>query len=176
MIVKLKYIEAYEKVTYYSVALYDEDEHLISGYGSIFEDFIKGHERKNYSELDYILNWIKHIGNVKGALPHYFRFENRASGLPPKDKVANKENVSFVDVENQNHVLRLYCLPLNKQVVILFGGGIKTADKAQDCPNVGSHFKLANKLAEAIDEAIKQGDIDLLDDDLAYDDDLEMMI
>jgi hypothetical protein len=99
MIVKLKYIEAYEKVTYYSVALYDEDEHLISGYGSIFEDFIKGHERKNYSELDYILNWIKHIGNVKGALPHYFRFENRASGLPPKDKVANKENVSFVDVE-----------------------------------------------------------------------------
>jgi hypothetical protein len=60
--------------------------------------------------------------------------------------------------------------------VILFGGGIKTADKAQDCPNVGSHFKLANKLAEAIDEAIKQGDIDLLDDDLAYDDDLEMMI
>lgn len=176
MIVKLKYIQAYEKVIYYSVTLYDENEHQISDYGSTFEDFIKEHEHKNYSELDYVLNWIKHIGNVKGALPHYFRFENRASGLPPKEKVASKENVSFVDVENQNHTLRLYCLPLNKQVVILFSGGIKTTEKAQDCPNVGSHFRLANKLAKAIDEALKQGDIDLLDDDIAFEDDLEMTI
>lgn len=179
MIGKLKYIQAYDKVVYYSVTLFDEEDNLISTNGSMFEDFIKKHEVQNYQELDYVLNWIRYIGDNKGALPHYFRFENRASGLPPKAKTAVNENVSFVDVERPdlpNFSLRLYCLRLNEHVVILFNGDIKTTEKAQDCPNVGGHFKLANKLSECIDKAIVQRDIDLLEYDIAYDDNLELTI
>ncbi len=41
---------------------------------------------------------------------------------------------------------------------------------------MGGHFKLANKLSECIDKAIVQRDIDLLEDDIAYDGNLELTI
>ena len=175
MIGKLKFIQAYDKVVYYSITLFDDDSNLISINGSMFEDFIKRHEVQNIKELDYVLNWIKHIGNKKGALAHYFRFENRASGLPPKVKTALKEKVNFINVGKQDCSLRLYCLRLSDYVVILFDGDLKTANKAQDCPNVRGYFNLANKLAESIDKAIIERDIDLLENDIAYDENLEII-
>ncbi|HCY82329.1 MAG TPA: hypothetical protein DHV22_12375, partial [Xanthomarina gelatinilytica] len=49
-------------------------------------------------------------------------------------------------------------------VVFLFSGDIKTANNAQDCPNVKPHFLLANQLTKAIDEAFKNQDIVWNDD------------
>jgi hypothetical protein len=42
---------------------------------------------------------------------------------------------------------------------VLFSGAEKTADKAQDCDQVRPHFQLANRLAKAIDQAIREGEI-----------------
>lgn len=61
-------------------------------------------------------------------------------------------------------------------MVILFSGAIKTANYAQDCPNVSLHFKQANQLTKAIDTAIKVKDIRWIDDysDIDFEDDLLM--
>lgn len=55
--------------------------------------------------------------------------------------------------------LRLYCIKLNQNIVILINGAEKTADTAQDCPNVVHHFRRANKIATQIDNALYQKDI-----------------
>ena len=47
----------------------------------------------------------------------------------------------------------------NRNVVFLFSGDIKTKQKAQECPNVQSHFNLANTLTKAIDNAFREKDI-----------------
>src|SRR5690606_33471069 len=68
---------------------------------------------------------------------------------------------------------RLYCYRLSERVVFLFDGDVKTADAAQDCPQVRPHFRMANQLARAINEAFKQQDIEWNDDcsDIIYDED-----
>ncbi|HWV70130.1 MAG TPA: hypothetical protein VN040_00345 [Pseudosphingobacterium sp.] len=55
-------------------------------------------------------------------------------------------------------------------MVILFDGVIKTTDKAQKCPQVAPHFNLANILALAIDNGLRDGDIEWDDDylDIIY--------
>ncbi|SDZ98053.1 hypothetical protein SAMN05192529_105135 [Arachidicoccus rhizosphaerae] len=47
----------------------------------------------------------------------------------------------------------------NERVVFLFNGDVKTAVKAQECSNVKSHFKLANKLTKLLTESFGSGEI-----------------
>lgn len=48
---------------------------------------------------------------------------------------------------------------VSKRAVILFNGGEKTAKTAQDCDNVRPHFLLANQITQAVDQAIRDGEI-----------------
>ena len=77
-----------------------------------------------------LLQWIADIGNdEEGANFDLFRQERLCVALPPKRKYLDNK----ID-------LRLYCHWVSENVVILFNGGIKTANTAQDCPNVARHF------------------------------------
>lgn len=106
-------------------------------------------------DLSNLLVWLEEIGENYGAQKRFFRNEAWIADVqalpPPRKQMQIKE----IEVDN----LRLYCLILNEHVVFLFNGGIKTTDKAQDCPNVGAYFKQANQLALKIDQLIKSGDI-----------------
>jgi len=79
------------------------------------------------------------------------------SALPPVGKDRKPHYIENGKSKNNN--LRLYCLRANENVVFLYSGGLKTTQKAQDCPNVKKHFILANQLTKAIDTAIKDSDI-----------------
>lgn len=70
-----------------------------------------------------------------------FRPERICIALPPKRKYLDET----ID-------LRLYCHWVSKNVVILFNGGIKTANFAQDCPNVSRHFYNAQSWAKQLIE------------------------
>jgi len=148
----IKPIGRYDKVSYYSVVV-DNDT------VSLFEKFIAAHETTNKEKLYHIVKWIAVIGNKYGAQPHLFRPEGETadtSALPP----AENRNPSYIENgKKKPNSLRLYCLRANEHVVFLFNGNLKTAQKAQDCPNVQKHFKLANQITKAIDEAFKQKDI-----------------
>lgn len=54
---------------------------------------------------------------------------------------------------------------LSDHVVILFNGGVKTANTAQECPVVAPHFHRAQKLCNAIQQAMRDNEIGLIDDE-----------
>ncbi len=78
------------------------------------------------------------------------------------------------DGETASNNLRLYGHRLNPHVVILFNGAIKTEATAQQCPNVKTHFLLANQLTKIVDEAFQENDIrwNNEDTDIDYEDNL----
>lgn len=150
-ILRLKHITDYEKVSYYSVVV-DQDDLTIDDASSLFEQFIIQNEGTNKEKLNHILAWLKEIGNKHGAKTQFFRSEQKdgeAVGLPPT-KYSLKPTYTEDGAVVPNN-LRLYCHRLNEHVVILFSGGTKTQLKAQECPNIKTHFLQANELTNVID-------------------------
>lgn len=157
--VRIKSVATYKKVVYYSVVLTDsnDEEILETEVESLFENFLKRHQADNIKKLTHILAWMKEIGENRGALIDDFRHEKKASALPPKGK--DRKPVFMIKGKNDINDLRLYCFPVNERVVFLFNGGIKTTKKAQECPNVSDHFKIANKLVSCLDDLFANKDI-----------------
>jgi len=154
----IKPLFKYNKVAYYSVVLNDNKE-------TLYEEFVKKHELNNKNKLYHILKWLQVIGKKYGAQNRFFRNEAYTadtSALPPVGK--DRKPYYIENGKKKNNTLRLYCLRASEGVVFLFSGDIKTANNAQDCPNVKPHFLLANKLTKAIDEAFKNHDIVWNDD------------
>ncbi len=167
---KVKRVAEYDKVTYYTVCLNDDKT-------SLFEYFVKKHTDANRKKLNHILSWIKIVGNKYGAQTHLFRPEaeiSDTSALPPKG--VERKPVYIEDGRKKPNNLRLYCFRANENVVFLFNGDLKTKQKAQKCPNVGPHFKLANQLTRALENAFKEGYIKWTEhyDDILYDEDLKI--
>jgi hypothetical protein len=59
--------------------------------------------------------------------------------------------------------LRLYCLRLSEKVVVLFNGGIKSAQTAQDSKDLRMKFFEAQTFAKRILEAISANEIYIKD-------------
>lgn len=98
------------------------------------------------------------IGEDHGAIDALFnRFENEVVGLPNKGKVTVGEIVFLYP----NFPLRLYALRINHRsdLVILFNGGIKSAQTNQGSKEL--HFKWieACRFAKRIEEAIRNKEI-----------------
>jgi len=120
---------------------------------SEFKDFldrmqILGEKDKRVlQDLEQIKSEIKAIGTKFGATPRRFKKEKNAYALAthyPKRK--NKVGI---------YGLRIYCIVVNENIVILMNGDDKTAKTAQDCPNVRMKFFDANHLDNRIREYLK---------------------
>jgi tRNA-dihydrouridine synthase len=172
---KIKHINSFAKVEYYSVCL-EEDGEI-----SLYEKFINKHTIQNKTELNHIQSWIKWIGIQYSAKSDYFRNEAEtadASALPPENP---NWDPTFIEWHKETktgktNMLRLYTFRANDHVVFLFNGDIKTADTAQNCPNVRSHFRLANTLSEVLNNCFKEGNINwnAQQTDIEFEEDLEL--
>ena len=134
----------YEQVAYYSVCIEGSDV-------TLYDLFVEKHTIENKEKLYHIQKWIQVIGKKYGAQDRFFRNEaniSDTSALPPVGK--DREPLYIEHDENTANNLRLYCLRANEHVVFIYNGAIKTALTAQDCPNVKSHFMLANQLLSLI--------------------------
>lgn len=154
---QIKPIAKYKKVAYYSICINGNDN-------SLFEEFIENHEQNEKNKLNHIVSWLAQIGEKYGAQERHFRSEAEtadASALPPP---GNSHPHYTEKGKKKSNTLRLYCLRANESVVFLFNGGIKTKKRAQDCPNVSTHFKLANLLTKAIDNCFKEKEIQWIND------------
>jgi hypothetical protein len=154
---KIILVQRFNKVNFYTIKI--EGDEL-----SLFGQFKVKHTHENIKKLNHILAWIKIIGNNYGAINKLFRNESETadtSGLPPKNPNLEPRYIDLEDVTQSGKInnLRLYTFRANEHVVFLFNGDIKTTDKAQKCPNVKPHFRLANKLTKLIDEGFRNGDI-----------------
>ncbi len=57
--------------------------------------------------------------------------------------------------------LRLYCVRLSEEIVILANGGLKTGRTVQDSPDLLAKFRFANKMAHQLLELIRSGELQL---------------
>lgn len=144
------------------------------------QDFFERHEGIDHltDMLDEIFVWLDEMASVSGARPEFFRAESAALALPPEQserrRLGRRLNITYQDANN----LRLYLIRLNENVVILLNGGEKTAQHAQDCPNVRPYFLAAQKIANALDDAMNDGDIQYnhTQTDIEFDQDLEIPV
>jgi hypothetical protein len=144
----------FEKVHYYTVRL---DGHKKTQFRDFMEKMTSN--EPNRFELSEISGYIETIGKRTGAKPHHFRDEGAADGLPPPYH-------QFLESDDPNDFgLRLYCIRLCNTVVILLNGDRKTALKVKDCGKCYPHFELARKIANSIDKAIVDGNIEICEED-----------
>ena len=117
-------------------------------------------------DFDTIMAWLEKMGNDLGAHRIFFRDEEGANALPPRKGILERYTPAFVEFAQ----LRLYCVRVSDQIVILLNGGIKTSEKVQDSPDCIAHFRLAVQFCKLLDEQIREGSIKIREKDLEMDD------
>lgn len=142
-----------EKVTFYTVRWEDSG---ISETDKFFQKMNGIQEMKlPIQRLSKLVTEV--IGNTYGAHEAFFnRFENKATALPPKGKI----KISELKLDYEAFPLRLYCLALTEELVILFNGGIKDARTSQESKDsISMKFYEANEFTTRIFEALNTDEI-----------------
>jgi len=139
----------FTKVRYYTLKFGDENKTELDKFYDNYQD--------EYSKSVYFIKmWIAEIGEKFSAESKYFRPEDNASALPPPTKELRCLDIEL-DQENMN--LRLYCIVLSPEIVILVNGGIKESDATRDSPTCWKQYSFTSSIASQINRMIKQGDL-----------------
>jgi hypothetical protein len=136
---------------------------------SEFNDFQKRMQldKKDKSQVAEINRFIKQIGKYYGAQDRYFKREGHAERLPPPTH-------RFVESDGEKDFgLRLYCIRISDEIVILLNGDRKTAHKVKDCANCKPHFDFANTISDLIFDARQKDLLEFDGFDVLIDDDFE---
>lgn len=113
---------------------------------SEFEKFVQKHNESYSKDLNTILTAIKRMLKVSGFLERYFRPEGKY-----------KDGVCALPIDSGK--LRLYCLRINDSILIAGNGGVKKAQKYQDCDDLNGYVVTLQKLDRALKVAIKRGEV-----------------
>ncbi len=153
VIVHIEVFQSFEEVGFYTIRQEGQEEsetdRMILRFGEEeHHTYIEGYQE----DFDDIINWIEQIG-IRGLHICRLRHENEAHALPP-----NRSFAGDLTIVGGNR-LRLYCIQLSPQILVLCGGGIKEGQTVQESPDLGEAFRLANKVAKKITEKISQQEI-----------------
>ena len=113
--------------------------------------------KRSFQELAKFIEII--IGNDYVAKEEFFRFENKAQALPP----TGNYQIGEITINYGNFPLRLFCLRISDNLVVLFNGGEKTNQKAQSS-KISMAFIEANLFAEKILKALNDKTIFISND------------
>jgi hypothetical protein len=142
------------KCTFYTVRWEDAQENETDKFFNKYD--AKAELRKPTQELlSFVLD---SIGDDHGAVDALFnRFENEVVGLPNKGKV----NVGGIVFLYPNFPLRLYALRINNRsdLVVLFNGGVKSAQTNQESKELSLKWIEACQFAKRIEEALRNKEI-----------------
>ena len=145
--ITLQLFKSFQKVNFYTFK-FEESEHTETD-----KFFLKFELNESVADdLNNLAGWLSLIGQKYGAKISFFRHEASAQALPPP----MSKMIHEVIVNN----LRLYCVCINEQIVILANGGLKTSQKVQDSSDVLQHFRFANAMSKQISDLIKDGDFE----------------
>ena len=140
MKIELKELQEFEKIKYYTIQIENEDR-------SETQKFVDRFKESEYRfEFEVIFYHIKKMGEKRGADERFFRYEREAHALPP-----------YFEGEGGN--LRLYCIRISNDIVILGNGGVKTADTYQDSPDCKPHIELLLNFNFVFTQHVKEGEI-----------------
>lgn len=135
-----------EKVTFYTVRWQGS---IISETDKFFKRLENSHKQEVQQLLVLLLD---SIGTDHGAIDVFFRPEDGVTGLPPKGRIIVNEIVFHYP----KFPLRLYALRINDRddLVVLFNGGIKSADTNEGSPDLNMKFIEAKAFGKRIEEAL----------------------
>ncbi|MEJ0056623.1 MAG: hypothetical protein WDN75_13805 [Bacteroidota bacterium] len=125
-----------EKANFYTIRFENEGISETDKFISRFD----GHNQYR-DDLDIIIYWIYKMGNQNGTLERYFRPERQAQAIP---------------LETAG--LRLYCIRLSDELVILGNGGIKESRTVQDSPDAWPAFDVMNRLTGKLNRSLRSGE------------------
>ncbi|MEX0995945.1 MAG: hypothetical protein WDZ45_02715 [Flavobacteriaceae bacterium] len=149
----LEIFEEQECCTFYTVrCIQDDDTYVPSETQQFFETF---YADENYKQsIQEIVALLDYIGKERGAHKNLFRPERKAEALPKNEPRACRDLcLDFADFP-----LRLYCLRITDEILILFNGGIKDARTAQES-KASMKFHEAQQFCERINQAFISKDI-----------------
>ena len=127
-----------EKATLYSISFEMDGT-------TEFEKFVAEFEQNATYNNDYqrIIAALQVILD-KGALERFFRHEGKMN-----------DNVHAIPIDGGK--LRLYCLRLSEQIVILGNGGVKTTKKYQDDPKLYGYVMDLQHFDKMLKENLEKG-------------------
>ena len=163
-LIQLEHLQ-FSKTWFYTVQVEDR---LMSE----FQDFQKRmqQDKKDKTQAAELNRFIKQIGKYYGAQDRYFKREGHAERLPPPTH-------RFVESDGETDFgLRLYCIRISNEIVILLNGARKTAHRLQDCPDCKPHFDFANKISNAVYYARQNDEIEIDGFDILTDNDFSLSI
>ena len=112
-------------------------------------------------ELEITYNVINEMRNREARL-RFFKDESGAHALP-------RVSQEIMDANKGDYGIRLYCIYVRPELVILSNGDIKTSQHPEDCPQVKDHFRRIRRIAALLDKAITNKEI-YLDETDPYND------
>ena len=138
----LELVEQSEKVSFYSIS-------FAADRTTEFELFIREFEDEAILNKDYqrILTALRIILD-KGALERFFRPEGKMD-----------DNVQAIPIYGGK--LRLYCLRISEQIVILGNGGAKTTNSYQNDPKLFGYVIDLQRFDKILKENIEKGYISI---------------
>lgn len=160
------------RCTIYSVRQDIDDEDSYTEADKFFEKYGQSEDTTIKEAAQLLLQFvINEISKVHGAKVELFnRNEARAQALPyVVDRGSSK--IFELNYFYKNFPLRLYCYRISDNILVLFNGGIKSSDKAQDSPDVSMKFHEAQGYASKIESAIIDKIITIEESKIIFDDD-----
>lgn len=140
---KLQTIATSDKVGLYSILFDDNQETEFRKFLMKFRD--NATLNKDYQAIINALDRI--IAN--GAFERYFRVEGKMN-----------DRVSALAIESKQ--LRLYCLRISDQVLILGNGGVKTTRTYEESKELSGYVMDLQKFDELLKQAQKEGKIHIV--------------
>ena len=145
--VTIRLFKTFKRVAYYTFMVEGREHSETDAFFTQFEN-----EQNLANDLNLLAAWIEEIGQNRGAKNRYFRFENAAAALPPPARI-------MAELGNSYCLFRLYCIRLSDEIVILANGGRKTSQTVQNSPELMTHFRFANKMAQQLIELVQSGEL-----------------
>lgn len=137
----IELFEEYDNINFYTIRI-KGDAHTEAE--KFLLKFPEGGESDE--DIDVILSWLEKISE-KGALERYFKPEGKYG-----------DGVCAIPIEVGNNV-RLYCLRLSDDVLIIGNGDIKDANTWQNSPTLSKHVQLLIKTSRFINHRRQNGKI-----------------
>lgn len=119
-----------------------------------FEKFVATFERNSTYNIDYqrIIAALQAILS-QGALERFFRPEGKS-----------KDNVAAIPIEGGK--LRLYCLRISEQIVILGNGGVKNTRTYEEDPKLYGYVMDLQRFELILKENLEKGFVSIEEKDL----------
>ena len=145
--VNLKVFKTFKKVRYYTFQIEGQNQNETDKFFSKLE-----FNEAIANDLYRLNSLILAIGNKTGAIANLFRPEDEAVALPPKPSFRLDRILQIHKIEHNS--LRLYCIWISEEIVILGNGGIKASQKTEDSPDLMPHFRFIKTMGKQINRLI----------------------